>query len=185
MEKTDQALFCDVCSLQFDKKIVYDIHQSFVHTTEDKVEIEEKTIQIKEENEDLAIHSNNTKSMTSLSSLDSTHKGTKSHTCSICDYSFSRKDHLMKHIESVHEGKKPHKCSICDYSASSNGNLKKHIEAVHEGKKPHKCSICDYSFSEKHHLKKHIESVHKGEKPHKCSICDYSCSQKKMFETTH
>ena len=104
MEKTDQALFCDICSLQFDKKIVYDIHQSFVHKTKDKVEIEEKTIQIKEENEDLAIHFDNTKSKKSLSSLDSTHKGTKSHTCSICDYSFSRKGNLRQHIQSVHEG---------------------------------------------------------------------------------
>ena len=45
MEKNDQALFCDKCSLQFDKKIVYDIHQSFVHKIKDKVEIEEKTNQ--------------------------------------------------------------------------------------------------------------------------------------------
>ena len=46
MENTNEALFCDECSLQFDKKIVYDIHQSFVHRTKDKVEVKEKTIKI-------------------------------------------------------------------------------------------------------------------------------------------
>ena len=100
MEKTDQALFCDICSLQFGKKIVYDIHQSFVHKTKDKVEIEEKTIQIKEENEGLAIHSDNTKSKMSLPSLDSTHKRTKSHTCSICDYTTSHKGALTYDVRS-------------------------------------------------------------------------------------
>ena len=128
MEKTNQALFCDKCSLQFDKKIVYDIHQSFVHKIKDKVEIEEKTIQIKEENEGLAIHSDNGKSKMSLPSLDSTQKGTKSHTCSICNYTTSHKVHLKQHIESVHEGKKPHKCLVCDYSCSQKFTLKQHIE---------------------------------------------------------
>ena len=59
-------LFCEECLLQFDKKRAYDIHQSFVHKTRNKVEIEEKTIQIKEENEGLSIHSDNTKSKMSL-----------------------------------------------------------------------------------------------------------------------
>ena len=29
-------LFCEKCSLQFDKKIVYDIHLSFVHNVKEK-----------------------------------------------------------------------------------------------------------------------------------------------------
>ena len=47
MEKRNRSLFCEKCSLQFDKKIVYDIHKSFVYKTRNKVEIEEKTIQMK------------------------------------------------------------------------------------------------------------------------------------------
>ena len=68
MEKRNEALFCDECSLQFDKKIVYDIHLSIVHKKKDKVEIEEKTIQIMGGNENLVIHFDNTKSKKSLSS---------------------------------------------------------------------------------------------------------------------
>ena len=42
MEITNEALFCQKCSLQFDKKIVYDIHLSFVHKISGKVESEDK-----------------------------------------------------------------------------------------------------------------------------------------------
>ena len=129
---TLKDFFCETCSLQFDKKAVYDIHLSFVHKIE---------ILVKEETEDLKQENNQ-----------------KSHKCSICDNSFSRKFNLKKHIETVHDGKKPHKCSVCDYSCSRNARLKKHIEIVHERKKPHKCSICDISFSRSEILKQHIIS---------------------------
>ena len=136
-------LFCDKCSLQFDKKTVYDIHQSFVHKTKDKVEIEEKTIRIKEEN--VAIHCDNTKSKNSLPRLDLTNKKNISHKCSICGYTTSLKGNLKTHIDSIHSGKKSHKCLICNYTTAYKAHLKQHTEAVHEGKKPHKCFICDYS----------------------------------------
>ena len=96
--------------------------------------------------------------------IESVHERMKPHKCTICDCTFSQKQHLKTHTDSLHEGKKPHKCSICDYSCSQKGGLKYHINAVHEGKKPHKCSICDYSFSLKGILRKHIKSVHEGKK---------------------
>ena len=86
MEKTNEALFCGKCSLQFDKKIVYDVHLSFVHKAKDTVEIEEKINQIKEENEALVILCDDKKPKTNLVSLYSTHKKSKSHKCSICDF---------------------------------------------------------------------------------------------------
>ena len=62
------------------------------------------------------------------------------------------------------EEKKPLKCDICDYSFSRKDHMKKHVASVHEGNKPFKCDICDYSFSRKDHMKKHITSVHEGKK---------------------
>ena len=67
----------------------------------DKVEIKEKTIQIKKENEGLSIYSDNTKSKMSPPSLDSTHKRTKSHTCSICDYTTSHKGAFTYDVSSL------------------------------------------------------------------------------------
>ena len=44
---------------------------------------------------------------------------------------------------SAHEVKKPFKCEVCDYSYSQKGELKKHVvpvhESVHEGKKTFLC----------------------------------------------
>ena len=136
MKMTNKAFFCEKCSLQFDKKIVYDIHLSFVHKMNIEVKSEEKTIEIKEEDEGLVLQSEITKSKQNIA--NSIQRGNNSHKCTICDYSSSKKEYLKQHINSVHEGKKPNKCSICDYSCSRNTNLKQHIESVHEGTKPNK-----------------------------------------------
>ena len=145
MEITNQALYCEKCFLQFDKKIVYDIHLSFVHKMNIEVKSEEKTIEIKEEDEGLVLQCEITKSKQNIA--NSIQKGNNSHKCTICDYSSSQKGYLKQHIKSIHEGNKPHKCSICDYGFSKKISLTIHIDAVHEGKKPHKCSICDYNCS--------------------------------------
>jgi hypothetical protein len=64
MERTNKALFCDKCSLQFDKKIVYDIHLSIIHKT--KAVKVEKFIELKEENQSLMLNSDNTKQILSM-----------------------------------------------------------------------------------------------------------------------
>jgi len=178
-------LFCEKCSLQFDKRIVYDIHLSFVHNIKENKQ--EKLTENYEKIQDLGLDSNSKNSkkksilqekkasdsdlisvnrMNLKQHIDSIHDGKKPHKCSICDQSFSQKGHLKEHTDSVHEGKKPHKCSICGQSFSKKGQLKQHTDTVHEGKKPHKCSICDQSFSQKDYLKRHIDSVHEKKKPH-------------------
>ena len=40
------------------------------------------------------------------------------------------------HVETVHEGKR-YKCLICDYAYSRKQHLKRHYDLTHEGKKPH------------------------------------------------
>ena len=76
MERAKMDSFCDKCSLQFDKKIVYDIHLSVVHKIKGKSDIEEKTMKIKNEK---------SKSNKNLLTSDSIIEGTKSHKCLICD----------------------------------------------------------------------------------------------------
>ena len=83
MERAKMDLFCDKCSLQFDKKIVYEIHLSVVHKIKGKSDIEEKPIEIKDE-----------KTNKNLLSLDLIIEGTKSHKCLICDYTTSKRGNL-------------------------------------------------------------------------------------------
>jgi hypothetical protein len=152
-----ETLFCIKCVLQFDKKIVFDLHLSLVHG---------KQIEIKTD----------AKCNSSESQLNKDPGGNNSYQCEICQACIKVKSNLKKHTKSVHEGKKPFRCEICDYCYSQKSDLIKHIKSVHEGKKPFKCEICDYSCSHKPSLKKHFDSVHEKKKKFKCEICDYSCS---------
>ena len=167
MEITNKALYCEKCSLQFDKKIVYDIHLSFVHKMNIEIKSEEKELEIRENDAGLVLQCNITKSKQNIA--NSIKKVNNSH---------SQKGNVKIHIDSVHAGNKPHKCTICDYFFSQKRYLKQHIESVHEGKKPFKCDICNYSCSKKDSMKRHVASVHEGEKPFNCDICYYTCSSK-------
>ena len=167
-------LFCEKCSLQFDKKVVFDIHMSFVHNISNNSANDKKLTEVKEENgssqeTDIAKQNENPAKQTVNHELEinisSVHEKQKIHECYICDKRYSHKSALKYHIASIHEGKKPHKCSICDYCCSTKSSLKKHVESIHE--EQHKCSICDHSFSGKSYLKKHVQSVHEERKPHK------------------
>ncbi len=176
MERINNVLFCDKCLLQFDKKIVFDIHLSFVHKISIKVESEEKTIEIKNEDTDSACQTDSKKPNQDI--INPFVKGNKPHKCKMCNYTTSQKGQLNHHIKSTHEEKKLHKCSICDYSFSKKESLKRHIESVHEKKKPHKCSICNKSFARKFELKTHTVIVHEKKKPYMCLFCDFKCSKK-------
>ena len=146
-------MYCTKCSLQFDKKIIFDMHLSIVH---------KEIIDIKKEPtcSTLMENSDGTRST-------SVQEKKKPFKCDMCDYSFSEKGSLKKHIASVHEGKKSFKCDLCDYSCSHKSAMSQHTLAVHEGKKPFKCEICDYSSSLKGRVKQHILSVHEGYNPFK------------------
>ena len=95
-------LYCEKCTLQFDKKYVFDLHMDLVHGEEIKVKKEQL---IKEEKfEELQ------QSEKELS-YPITHVMDKSFQCDKCDSFFKSKQNLKRHMESVHEGKKPFLCS--------------------------------------------------------------------------
>ena len=127
-------LFCTLCSLQFDKKYVFDVHLSIVHG---------QNIGVKTESE--VCEENKTKVEEKYCSGNVVDKKFK---CDICNQCFTTKKHLRKHNESVHEGKKTFKCSICDASFSLKPAMKKHIKSVHDGKKPYKCTMGDIFCTE-------------------------------------
>ena len=67
MEITNAALYCEKCLLQFDKKIVYDIHLSFVHKMNIEIKLEEKKLETRENNVGLVLQCNITKSKHNIS----------------------------------------------------------------------------------------------------------------------
>ena len=128
-------LYCTKCSLQFDKKIIFNMHLNIVHKEKIEIKEEQTDSNLKEETE--------------------TRKKAAA-PCEICGKTFFDMSTMKKHIASVHEKKKPFKCEICDYSFSEKGSMKKHVASVHAGKKPFKCDICDYNCSEKGNMKRHV-----------------------------
>ena len=120
--------FCVICSLQFDKKAVYDIHMSFVHKKIMSGKNEENIIEVKEEHKILTTTANpNENSVTEIAKNKQADK--REHKCCVCDYIFSFKSDLKRHVNSVHGKKKPHKYFICD---SQKNTLNIHIASVHE-----------------------------------------------------
>ena len=58
---------------------------------------------------------------------------------------------------------KKFKCDSCDMSYTRKEHLKRHVNAVHEGKKNYNCNFCEMGFSRKDYLKRHVASIHKDQ----------------------
>ena len=148
-------LYCEKCSLQFDKKYVYDLHLTLVHGQEIKVKKEPTTF--KENFEDLE--------QSEKQSEHITHELDKSLQCDKCNTLFKSKPDLKSHIKSVHDRIKPFECNFCAAKFLKKTLMKRHIDSVHEGKKPFQCNTCGTTFKRNAYLKQHIASVHEGKKP--------------------
>ena len=105
----------------------------------------------------------------------------RNHWCMSCGKSFTRLEHLRRHVTTVHEGVKDNTlslskfssqpnstnnirgrkiCGRCDDSFSTLWHLKRHIQTVHENQRDQKCAFCGKSFSRSEHLKRHIIRLH-------------------------
>ena len=100
---------------------------------------------------------------------------TKTHTrpfnCSVCFLSFTRINHLNRHVEQIHvkpKHEKTFKCSTCDISFTRSDHLKRHFtRKIHldrhvktEHVKPYSCTSCDKSYTRADHLKRHCQQKH-------------------------
>ena len=96
--------------MQFDKKIIFDMHLSIVH---------KESVKIKEE---------------SLTCENETNLGSEKalFMCELCDPEFETDIILNQHILSHHKENKQFKCEICDHSFSKKSHLERHCESVHK-----------------------------------------------------
>ena len=134
-EQKIKGLFCFLCSLQFDGKSVYDLHQSLVHGINDGSKSEDSEVKIEIDSEISETIKESSGEGNLNKDIESVHKEKKQLKCNDCGKAFSRKPHLNGRIASVHKGKKPFKCNDCDKAFSQKPNMNKPIELVHEGKK--------------------------------------------------
>ena len=88
----NRNLFCDKCSLQFDKKYAFDLHLSLVHG--EKIKVKSEPQDCKENCQEFQTSEKNCSDLEVVISLQ----------CDVCEGSFFKdKSDLKKHVESVHE----------------------------------------------------------------------------------
>lgn len=80
--------------------------------------------------------------------------------CDQCDWAFTFKDRLDRHMLGVHAKLKPHSCDICGKSFSHRRDLERHKE-THIEKNLCFCEECDKGFKSVRYLNKHLKNVHR------------------------
>lgn len=93
-----------------------------------------------------------------------------------CYASFSKQNHLSRHIRIVHNKERPFACMEpgCGSRFGSKSHLGDHTRAVHMRLRNFKCTKCNASWSKRFNLEKHYRIRHLGEKPFKCALCHLS-----------
>eukprot|EP00179_Madagascaria_erythrocladioides_P005106 CAMPEP_0198309548 /NCGR_PEP_ID=MMETSP1450-20131203/1913_1 /TAXON_ID=753684 ORGANISM="Madagascaria erythrocladiodes, Strain CCMP3234" /NCGR_SAMPLE_ID=MMETSP1450 /ASSEMBLY_ACC=CAM_ASM_001115 /LENGTH=404 /DNA_ID=CAMNT_0044012311 /DNA_START=64 /DNA_END=1278 /DNA_ORIENTATION=- len=84
---------------------------------------------------------------------------TRSKKCPHCEKTYTKTNHLTRHIATAHKNERPFVCNVCDASFAQENNLKRHYNNIHEGKKPYECTACSKTFATAHGLKRHIQHV--------------------------
>ncbi|XP_050501833.1 zinc finger protein 852-like [Diabrotica virgifera virgifera] len=97
----------------------------------------------------------------------------KNQVCHVCGASFSRVNHLTRHM-TLHRAVLVHQCDRCEKAFATEEHLKVHVEEEHINK-PYVCTVCNKPFSRGEHLIRHLK-VHQSTTDKdanlKCSICE-------------
>uniref|UniRef100_A0A8C4UQM7 C2H2-type domain-containing protein n=3 Tax=Neoaves TaxID=3078114 RepID=A0A8C4UQM7_FALTI len=109
------------------------------------------------------------------------HKSEKSHLCSECGKSFTRRFNLKLH-KKLHTGERPHKCPECGLSFTNTSHLIVH-QRIHTGERPYRCHVCGKGFTMSSKCLEH-ERTHTGEAPYRCSECG-NCYRTKVSLMSH
>lgn len=84
----------------------------------------------------------------------------RKHSCTRCEATFKRPEHLRLHTNSVHLKLKPHKCDFpgCGKAFTQMGDRNVHLK-THSEEKPHVCIVCQKAFRLMKGLRAH-EKIH-------------------------
>ena len=78
----------------------------------------------------------------------------------MCDYRFTEKGDLKRHMKSVHLNSSTYLCEMCDYVRTRKDLLKSHRSSVHREGMLYQCEFCDHQAFTEDYLTKHKQSEH-------------------------
>lgn len=102
--------------------------------------------------------------MDSASNLEAT-----SHKCDVCDKSFTRRAHLLRHVR-LHTGEKPYACPICSKRFNRSEPRNVHMNKEHPEFRSDNCTICGKAYVDENDRIEHTKS-HMEKRYFRCTMC--------------
>lgn len=101
--------------------------------------------------------------------------------CSVCSFSSSNPNEVLKHERTAHLKKKFYRCSKCNYVTHMKARYTKHVK--YHSMPMIKCDLCDFRTPYKWNLDRHYKN-HTGDGAYRCALCNFTADIKQSL-TVH
>ena len=101
--------------------------------------------------------------------------------CSVCSFTSSNPNEVLKHERTAHLKKKFYRCSKCNYVTHMKARYTKHVK--YHSMPMIKCDLCDFRTPYKWNLDRHYKN-HTGDGAYRCALCNFTADIKQSL-TVH
>lgn len=179
--KNKSIFSCEVCNLQFTRKVKFNEHLLTKTHLERTKRTEERYLcpECEQPYQSWALLKDHLDKEHQINSGDEANFN-----CKKCDIKFDSKNRWIAHLSTKKHSRlanTTHKASCCEKTFKTMKACFNH-ERVHLRTSPYHCETCDRYFLKKHHLSSHMVSCHNSERPYVCPYCARSYKTSNQLE---